>query len=325
MKNEAKVGIIVIGAIVIFVATFLSVATIQLRGEKIAYRTYFKFAGGLDDGDLVRYGGRKAGVIRDVRPFEQDPTVTEVLFELREDVPVNEESVATISSLSALGDNYMEITPGSIAAPRIPPDGVVPSKEPVAFSDITAKIDEVASTAQLLLGDVREDITLLTDDLRAVLANVQELTGQRNQQNVERLLTNANRLFEEQTPKIDRITTQVSELLDRMPPILEEVEEVASSANRTVDNIDQTVTDVREPLKRDLAELETAIVEARGMLEDVRALVSVNQADINEAIENFRIVSENLEQFSDEIRQRPWSLIRVRAKEDRQVPVGAGN
>ncbi len=55
----------------------------------------------------------------------------------------------------------------------------------------------------------------------------------------------------------------------------------------------------------------------------MRTLVSVNSSDINQTVENFRRTSENLEQFSDEIKQRPWSLLRTNPKPDRQVPVPA--
>ncbi len=60
------------------------------------------------------------------------------------------------------------------------------------------------------------------------------------------------------------------------------------------------------------------------MLEDVQSLVAVNEDNINESIENFRVASQNIEELTDELRQRPWSLIRVKAKADRQVPIPAG-
>ena len=44
MSNEAKVGAFVIFALIIFVATFISVANIELAGEKILYKTYFDYA-----------------------------------------------------------------------------------------------------------------------------------------------------------------------------------------------------------------------------------------------------------------------------------------
>ena len=68
MTNEAKVGLVVLVSLAIFVATFLTVANVQLTGDTIRYRTYFSYIGGLNEGGMVRYGGRKAGTIRSLEP-----------------------------------------------------------------------------------------------------------------------------------------------------------------------------------------------------------------------------------------------------------------
>ena len=86
----------------ISVTAFITVANVQLTGETRAYRTYFAYIGGLDSGNVVRFGGRKAGLIEDVRPWREDMTKSEVVFSLRAELPVTEDSVATIASLSAL-------------------------------------------------------------------------------------------------------------------------------------------------------------------------------------------------------------------------------
>lgn len=323
MSNEVKVGIVVVSAMIIFVVVFLSVATVQLGGARVEYRAYFKFAGGLDSGTLVRFGGRKAGVIADVHPAPDDPTTNEVVIQIRDDVPVNEMSRAKIGSLNALGDNYLEITPGTKEAARLPPGSTIPSEEMTSFSDITAKVAEVTDTANLVLLKVRDDVTLLVEDLRVLTQNLQDLTDEKNRDNIESMLENANNLFETQGPKIDEITTQVSEMLVRVDETVAQMRKVGETADETVANVNRTIDETREPIKRDLAELEATLVQAREMLEDVRALVIANDANIAETIENFRATSENLEQFSDEIRQRPWSLLRTKAKPDRAVPATA--
>ncbi len=323
MSNEAKVGLFVVIALIIFVATFLSVATIQLAGDKTPYRAYFRFAGGLDTGDTVRFGGLKAGVITEVGPSAEDPTMAEVRFEMRSDVPVNAKSVATISSISALGDNYLEITPGSKEAERLEANGIVESEEAITFSDITKKVAEVTDTAQELMVEVKDDVELLVGDLRVLTANLQELTGAKNQRNVERLLESSNEMIESQAPKLDKITTQIQDLLVRVDATVADLRKVAASADQTVQNVNRTVEETREPIKADLAELEATLVQTRETIEEVQAMVLTNRADIDATIENFRATSENLEQFSDEIRQRPWSLLRAKPKADRQVPVGA--
>lgn len=323
MSNEAKVGLFVISALVIFVITFLSVATIQLSGERVEYKTYFKFAGGLQAGDSVRFGGLQAGVITSVGPSEEDPTRAEILLEVREGVPVNEESVANISSLNALGDNYLEISPGTNEAELIPPGGEIKSREAITFSDLTVKVAEVTDTAQALMADVKVDVELLITDLRDLTHNLQGMTNAENQRNIAELLETSNEMVATQAPKIDKITDQITVLLDKVDTTVAELRKVAETADKTVANVNRTVEETREPIKRDLEELEATLVEAREMLEDTRALVAVNEANINETIENFRVTSENLEQFSDEIRQKPWSLLRAKPKPDRQVPAVA--
>jgi len=321
MSSEAKVGLFVVIALSIFVATFLSVATIQLAGDKVPYKTRFRFAGGLEGGKVVRFGGLKAGVITDVRRAADDPTMAEVLIEVRREIPINEDSVASISSLNALGDNYMEISPGTKEAARIPPGGLIRSEEAVTFSDITKKVVEVTDTAQTMMADVKDDVELLIADLRELTGNLTELTGQENQESIKGLLKGANEMVETQAPKIDQITDQIAVLLEKVDATVAELRQVAETADKTVGNIDRTVEETREPIKRDLAELEATLVEARETIAEMRALVAANSSEINQTIENFRRTSENLEQFSDEIQQRPWSLLRTKPKADRQVPV----
>ena len=87
-------------------------------------------------------------------------------------------------------------------------------------------------------------------------------------------------------------------------------------------NVDQAVTETREPLKHNLAHIETTLQTTRHLIEDMKTMVLVNGETINETLENFRISSENIERMTDELRQRPWSLIRGKPKPDRQVPIG---
>ncbi len=324
MTNEAKVGLLVIVALGIFVATFLTVANIQLTGETSMYRTYFSYVGGLDEGNVVRFGGRKAGTIRTLRPWPEDMTKTEVVFELRAEIPVNEASFASIASLNALGQNYLEVMPGSIKESRIPPGGVVPSVEALTFSDLTRKMAEVADTAVDTMARIDLKISTVADDLHVLMLNLQELTGEENQQNVAKMLDNTNAFVETQSPKIDRITTQISDTLAKVETLTEDFRQLSQSADSTVRNINRTIDETREPLKGNLAELEATLEDAQLVLRDARTLLLMNEGNLAEVIENFRGASEDIEALSSELRQRPWTLLRVKPKPDRQVPAISG-
>ena len=321
MSSEAKVGGFVVVSLIIFVYTFIRVANKQLAGEKVEYKTYFTFAAGLDPGTAVRFGGLKAGVVEEVRSWEEDQTKVEVIFEVRGDIPINTDSVAKLASLSALGQNYLEITTGSIEAPRIEPGGIIQSEEAVTVDDIMQKFGNLADTATDLMADMRGDMARITERAEILLNNLDEITGEKNRQSMEQLLENANEMMAEQRPKINRITDQVTEMLVKADRLLVDFQAVAEETKATVANANRTLDETREPLKSNLVELEATLKQARRTLEDIQAIVVVNEDNINETLENLRVSSQNLKEMSDELRQRPWSLIRVKPKPDRKVPL----
>ncbi len=200
MSRELKVGAFVLVSVAIFMATFAYVAGVQMRGSHIRYKTYFKYAGGVDPGSPVRFGGMKAGTITAIHPSPEDPTKIEVLFEIKQGVPVNADSVAMLTSLSPLGDKYLEITTGTNKARRLPGGATIPSTEPVSLDDLAKQASAVIPTVQSTLQDVRKDIDQLTGDARVVLANFQSMTGPQNQRNLTLLLANSPRVVGQRVP-----------------------------------------------------------------------------------------------------------------------------
>ena len=45
-----------------------------------------------------------------------------------------------------------------------------------------------------------------------------------------------------------------------------------------------------------------------------------NEYAIDDTIENLRTATENLDELTESVKQRPWSLVRVKQPEDRKVP-----
>src|SRR5208337_3684468 len=70
-REQAWVGLFVVVAAALLIVTVLSVAGTFRRGN-ILHRAYFKFAGGLEPGAAVRFGGMKAGSVQVVRVDPED-------------------------------------------------------------------------------------------------------------------------------------------------------------------------------------------------------------------------------------------------------------
>jgi phospholipid/cholesterol/gamma-HCH transport system substrate-binding protein len=324
MSRELKVGTFVLASVLVFLGTFLYVANIQLRGVRIPYKTYFKYAAGVDPGSPVRFGGMKAGAITAIHPWREDPTKIEVLLEVREGVSVNTDSTATLTSLSPLGDKYLEITTGTKMARRLAPGGTIPSAEPVSLDDVAKQLSAIIPTVQSTLQDIQKDIGQLTGDARVVLANFQSMTGPQNQRNIALLLANARELLDKESPRIDSVLQNLERASAQASNALNEVQSAARAATDTFANANRTIDEIRDPVKTDLAELQRTMNDARHLIADLNMVVSANNRyNIDATLENFRAASENLRELTASVKQRPWALIRGKPAPDRAVPAVA--
>jgi hypothetical protein len=52
----------------------------------------------------------------------------------------------------------------------------------------------------------------------------------------------------------------------------------------------------------------------------MQGIVRANDSKIDDTIENLRTATENLDDLTESVKERPWSLIRIKEPEDRKVP-----
>jgi ABC-type transporter Mla subunit MlaD len=200
----------------------------------------------------------------------------------------------------------LSITTGGNDARRLPPGSTISSQEAASLDEIAGKMAIVADNANGLITQARGELEGINGDARSLLANLNTVTGKPNQQRIRAVLDNVNEILATERPKIDRLTDQLNAL--------------SQHADETVQNVNSTVSDVREPVRRDLAELQSTLLEAKRLLADMQVLVRANDYKIDDTIENLRTATENIDQLTESVKQRPWSLIRVKQPEDRKVP-----
>lgn len=68
-------------------------------------------------------------------------------------------------------------------------------------------------------------------------------------------------------------------------------------------------------------QLQSTTEHARSLIAAIQAVVRANDHNIGETRENLRLANENLNQLTGQIKQRPWSLLRIRQPEDRKIPL----
>jgi phospholipid/cholesterol/gamma-HCH transport system substrate-binding protein len=306
VSTEAKVGAFVLGCFSILAFTLIYFINAELGGHTVPYRTYLRYAGGLEPGASVLFGGINVGKVTTVRPAASDPSKIEILLDVKDNTPVNEKSVAKLGLISVMSGPALSITTGSNDAQRLPSGSTIPSQEAASLDEITAKLSVVADNANGLITEVRGELHGISGDARTLLANLNHVTGRENQEKIRNLLDGVNSMVATERPKIDRLADQLNTL--------------SQHADETIQNVNGTVSDVREPIRKDLAELESTLLETKKLLADMQVVVRANDYKIDDTIENLRIATENLDELTESVKQRPWSLVRIRQPEDRKLP-----
>jgi ABC-type transporter Mla subunit MlaD len=320
MSTEAKVGAFVIASLVVLAAGGYYIRTTQVVRGQVPYRTYLRYAGGIAPGASVLFGGIKVGEVTAVRPDSVDPTRIEIAFNVKTGTPLNKKSTAQVGSVSIMSNPALSISTGSNDARRLSAGEEVPSQEVVSLEELTRRVAVVADSANLLMVNLGREIPALTTDARKILANLDDISGPRNQKKIEGILADLNTLLTRESPKIAQITDRISELAKHADSVVVSIEPLVTNMDRTVTNVNQTVDAVRAPLTKDLAELERTLQGARALLEGVRNVVRTNEGDIAETVRNLRITSENTRALSESLKQRPWSLVRTKHPPARSVP-----
>lgn len=306
MSTEAKVGAFVLSCFAVLAFTVIYLLNAQFSGGTVPYRTYLRYAGGLEPGASVLFGGINAGRVAAVRPWATDPTRIEILLEVKKGTPLNEKSVAKLGFVSVMNSAALSITTGSNQAKRLPPDSTIASQEAASLDEIAGKLATVADSANTLIAQAQGELNDISGNVNHLLANLDGMTGSRNQKKVQAILDNIDGFVADERPKLNRLTDQLAM--------------VTQHADTTIQNVNGTVTDLHDPMRKDLAELQAALEQAKGLLQSMQTIVRANDYKFDDTLENLRDATDNLNQFTNSLKQRPWSLVRIKQPSDRQVP-----
>jgi phospholipid/cholesterol/gamma-HCH transport system substrate-binding protein len=306
MSTEAKVGAFVLSCFAVLAFTVIYLLNAQFSGGTVPYRTYLRYAGGLEPGASVLFGGINIGRVTAVQPWTTDPTRIEILLEVKKGTPLNQKSVAKLGFVSVMNSAALSITTGSNEAKRLAPDATIASQEAASLDEIAGKLATVADSANSLIAQAQGELNDVSGNVNHLLANLDGMTGPRNQKKVQAILDNIDGFVADERPKLNRLT--------------DELAKVTQHADVTIQNVNGTVTDLRDPMRKDLSELQAALEQAKGLLQSMQTLVRANDYKVDDTLENLRDATDNLNQFTTSLKQRPWSLVRIKQPSDRQVP-----
>lgn len=305
-REQAMVGLFVLVAVAVLVATVFAL-TGAMGGTGVTYRAYFPFAGGLEPGASVRYaGGPKVGRVEKLQLDPKDASRIEITFSVKSGLPVKTDSHVKIMSLSPLGDNHLEIVPGSDKA-ALAATGTTLQSDPYAdFNALTAKFNEIAPQAQQLLASLNDR----TVELKVTIARVNDLLNDSNRANLAATLADTRGLIAENRGTVKSTLQNLNSASQKLEPLLQDLRKTSAQANQTLDHVDSLIGDNREDVRQAVKDLRESLATVNDLTGRLDQTLDVNSDNIDELLENLRHVSQNLKEFTNTIKTRPYTLIR---------------
>ena len=304
-REQAFVGLFVLIAAALLIVTVFGI-TGAFQGPAKTFHSKFPNAAGLERGASVHYAGSpKIGRVEKMQIDPGDPSLIDMTFSVKSDVPVKIDSKVAILSYSPLGDNHLEILPGTPSAPLAPTGALLASKPYVGFNDLAEQFNKLTPQAQELLTNLNDRIK----QLNTTVSRVNDLLNDQNRQNISASLADLRGMLNEDRPVVRSALKNVNAASEKITPLLDQLHKTIDQANATLQHVDGMIGENREEVRASVAKLHESLNNISRLSRRLDQMLDVNSENIDEILENLRQITENLREFSDIIKTQPSSLI----------------
>ena len=183
-------------------------------------------------------------------------------------------------------------------------------------------MNNVTVNANKLVNDLDDKFLVLANNANQLITNVNAVVSPENRQHLEAVLSNADAMLAESRPHVTRALANIEAASAKLSPTMDSANAAIGRVNTLAENINAVVLENRKELHEVLVRLRDSLTEARQLIGQMNDVLVSNRANIDESLDNIRSTSQNLKQFSNTIKQRPFSLIRIKTEKDPVPPFG---
>jgi phospholipid/cholesterol/gamma-HCH transport system substrate-binding protein len=325
-----------VGIFVLIAAGLLFGTVIVVSGgfgsSGVPHPTYFKFAGGIQPGGAVRFGGLTVGKVKTIRVDPKNTTRIEVVVVVNKDAPIKVDSVAKITTLGALGDNYIEVSTGTENAAPLPAGDVLKSEEAFGLGQLGELFNSLKPKVEAVLEKVGSDL----DGLHITLDRANDLLNDKNRANlgatldsvhglvadtrprIATTLDNLNGLLTDTRPQLAATLTDVRGVIAKLSPVLDDLKVTTTKANDLLTHVDAVMVENRADIRTSVIGLRDTLAKSQVLLDQLNTLLDQNSPNIDAVLDNLRLSTENIRAFTETLERNPSSIIRGVKVQDRR-------
>lgn len=293
IKRTFKVGaVVVVSLAVLMLFLFFIGAEQKLFSRKVEYKLRVENVSGLAEGNPVQLSGVTVGTVREIK-LSENPARRDVAITIHVDRKFRQrirmDSRARVKRLGLVAaDSYVEISPGTLAQPELPPGSLIPAAR-------ATNVDKILASGE----DLVDNFLQISYSLKNVLDRVDRGEGLLGE-----LTTTAQGR--------QRITDTALATLNRTNAILVEVQQGRGMLGRMVydDQLAAQLTSSLRSSVNSLQSITSSIERGEGAL-GVLLKDPHGQERVTQLVENLAMASENLAVFSEGLKTGEGLLPRL--------------
>jgi phospholipid/cholesterol/gamma-HCH transport system substrate-binding protein len=311
---DAKVGAFVLIALAILIAGSLWLAGSAIGSPRVDYHVKMKNAGGLQPGDRVQVSGVSVGRVEAVELRAGEEWPVELKIQIKRSVPLKIDAEATLGTAGLLGATLLELRTGTPGAPPLAPGGEIHGVPPAGIEQALANVEQLSTKAAALLDQLSVIFDNVSDEIDPLLAKLNRVLSEENATNLEHLLADLRRTTGDAGPRLNS-------LLERADGLVARLDQSATNLPELTADVQGLVVDLRTafgPGGERLAAVLDRVESSLGRADAALGVVGSNRDEIDATLRDLRDTLTNLRDFSQQVKQHPYSLVRIRHVPDRK-------
>jgi len=314
-RQHVRLGLFVLAALAILIAGSLWIAgSAFFGGPRPTYDVLLENSAGIQAGDRVRVAGVAVGRVRrtELRPGDEWPVLLRVA--IRPGVVLHHDSSASIATAGLLGAGFLQIDPGSAGEPVLEPGGRIHGHTPMGLEMALARADEMAGKIGGLIDRASVALDELLPRIVAIADRAGRLTSEENTRNVEQLFLGLRETLDRTQPDLIAmvknfrgVSEEFGESVENLPELSARLEAILAGIEGALGPDGERLAAVLDSAQRTLRTADSSM----GVIGDNREELSIALADLAESL-------ANLKSFTRQIKEQPYSLVRIRHPKDRK-------
>jgi phospholipid/cholesterol/gamma-HCH transport system substrate-binding protein len=118
-------------------------------------------------------------------------------------------------------------------------------------------------------------------------------------------------MIAESRPQIQSALRHVNDLGEKLGPLVDDLHKTSDQANQVLAHVDGLVGEDRPEVHQALLQLRGTLNSLTELTGKLNQTLDVNSENIDQLLDNMLHVTENLKEFTETIKMRPYTLIRA--------------